>query len=189
MKRLLLSAALMFSALPAHADGLALQGLDDPEVTAPARAASDWNGVYIGVMGGRSGTETSETKCFKLGDERDCSDPVFVYYPEYLDTRTFTTGSETTEVGAFAGYRHEIFGNMVAGFEVGAIGDYKSAEGQIGLDLGGRALVYGLAGFGDNGTDSGEIYGAGIDVKVGKRLLIGVKHTTDMTTARIGIQF
>ena len=34
-----------FLDLPANADGLTMQGLDDPEVTAPADPRGDWTGL------------------------------------------------------------------------------------------------------------------------------------------------
>ena len=187
MKRLLLSAALMFSAMPAYADGLSEQGLADPVVTPPARVSGGWTGFYVGLTYGRNSTSTEGQRCFKLGQPKACDDPIFDYYPEYKEVETFSIASEEDQIGAFVGYRHD-FGLLVGGIEVGAFGDRTTAEAQIGADLG-KALIYGLVGTGNLGDRTGVIYGAGIDVKVGKRLLIGVKHTTDMTTARIGIQF
>ena len=190
MKYLLLTASLLAS--PAIAGDLSEQGLDDPEVTAPARAApGDWTGLYVGLNYGRSTTETTETRCFKLGMPKACDDPIFDYYPEYKVIETTTTKTASDDVGAFAGYRHD-FGRIVGGVEIGAIGDLTSAEAQVGVDLG-RVLVYGLAGGAKRGDETGSIYGAGLDVRVGKRAMVGVKHTTgdvgDLTTLRVGIRF
>jgi len=182
---------LAFLGLPANADGLTTQGLDDPEVMAPAKPAIDWSGPYAGLSYGRTSTESTETKCFKLGQPKACDDPIFEYYPDLKEVQTTSSGSSTDQFGAFAGYRRD-FGRVVGGLEVGSIGDMTSAEAQIGLDLG-RALAYGFAGAADAGGESGAIYGAGIDLLLGRGVLLGVKHTTgdlgDMTTIRVGVKF
>lgn len=191
MKRLLLSVALAITSMPANADGLSEQGLADPVVTAPARVSGGWTGFYVGLTYGRNSTSTEGQRCFKLGQPKACDDPIFDYYPEYKVVETETTSTSSDDIGAFVGYRHD-FGKIVGGVEIGVMGDTKSGEVQIGFDLG-QVLAYSLAGVADDGTNSGAIYGAGVDLKLGKNLLLGVKHTTgdlsDMTTLRVGIQF
>lgn len=183
-----------FLSLPAHADGLTAQGLEDPEVIAPASA--DWTGPYVGLTYGRTSAETSSQSCRKVFDGVDygpyaCDDPVFDYFPGSKVVDTETTSTSSDDIGAFAGWRYD-FGDVVGGIEVGAIGDMTSAEVQVGLDLG-RVLAYGLAGGAKMGDESGAIYGAGVDVSLGQRWLLGIKHTTgdagDLTTLRVGIRF
>lgn len=185
MKRLI-AAILLSTALPAYADGPGL-GIDDPEVIAPARASGDWTGPYVGLSYGRSSTSSEGLRCFKIDQPKACNDPVFIYYPEFKRTESFSTEAGASDVGIFAGYRHD-FGRVVGGAEVSVLGDQKAAEAQIGIDLG-MAFAYGLGGV----DDTGAIYGVGVDLKVGKRLILGVKHQSgdlgDVTALRVGIQF
>jgi len=203
MKTLMLSLSLL--ATSASADGLLEKGLTDPEVMKPR---SDWGGPYVGLSYGRmnslgSRTEYSE-QCFKFDDiagKRFSDDPVdcATYVPPegysvervQVPGETVTTETSKDHVGAFLGYRHD-FGRIVGGIEAGVLGDLKSLEAQGGVDLG-NVLVYGLAGVGDADGTSGMIYGAGADLKLGKRLLLGIKHTTgdfhDSTSLRVGIRF
>lgn len=177
-----LGAALLFS--PAlHAGDLSRQGLADPVVTPPADVSGDWTGLYAGVSAERSSSSTEDQRCFKLGQPKDCNDPIFEVYPELKVIETFSVSSSSTEPGAFVGYRHD-FGKIVGGIELSATEASEAAELQLGLDLN-RVLVYGLAG-----SDG---YGAGADVQLGKRLFLGAKYVkgddSDRAVARFGIRF
>lgn len=207
MKTLYLAATLAALTTPAWAGDLTTQGLDDPEVTKPA-AVGDWTGPYVGLSYGRTKSSDSRTEyteqCFKFNDllgERFSDTPVdcATYVPPagyslervQVPGDTVTTETSQDHVGAFLGYRHD-FGRIVGGIEAGVLGDMKSLEAQGGVDLG-NVLVYGLAGFGDADGTSGTIYGAGADLKLGNRLLLGVKHTAGdfdgSTSLRVGIRF
>lgn len=97
--------------------------------------------------------------------------------------------------GAFVGYRQD-FGTIVGGVEGNLGGDLSTLEAQAGLDMG-AALSYVFVGGGKFDGESGTVYGAGIDVKINDRWLVGAKYTvgefgqTDTNTAavRFGIQF
>lgn len=156
----------------ALADGLTEQGLRDPVVTPPAQ---DWTGPYAGLTYGRHETEKSETRCYKLGTEKDCNDPIFLVYPEYKEEVTTTSKTSSDETGVFAGYRHD-FGLLVGGVEVSSL---ETAEVQMGVDAG-RLLVYGYVG-----TDNG----LGIDARIGRRVLVGVRSNGEDTLLRVGIEF
>jgi opacity protein-like surface antigen len=174
---LILVVSLATLSSPAFADGLTELGLDDPEVVAPANPSGDWTGLYVGLSYGRTSTEAEGVRCFKLGDPKDCNDPIFLQYPDFKVVERFTLESEDSDgAGAFLGYRHD-FGNVVGGLELGVQNDLTTAEAQLGVDLG-RLLVYGLAGAGEFNDASGTVYGAGADFKLGKRLMIGAKYTT-----------
>lgn len=169
--------AILLSLLPtiAAADGLTTFGYDEPEVMKPQ---SEWTGFYAGLSYGRTNSSNELVRCFKLGQQKDCDDPIFDYYPEYKEIVKETTESSEDQLGGFLGYRHD-FGRVVGGFEIGKIGDF-SAEAQIGLDLG-QVLLYGVAGE--------SFYGAGADMKIGERFLIGLKYTDQVTSIRAGIRF
>lgn len=173
--------AILFSLLPtiAAADGLTALGLDDPEVMKPQ---SEWTGFYAGLSYGRTSSSNELVRCFKLGQPKDCDDPIFDYYPEYKEVVKETIKSSEDEFGGFLGYRHD-FGRVVGGLEVSKFGDF-SAEAQIGLDLG-QVLLYGVAGT----SEEESFYGAGADMKIGERLLIGLKYTDQVTSVRAGIRF
>lgn len=114
-----------------------------------------------------------------------------LYRPETGETKTVSID----EVGAFLGYRHD-FGRIVVGAEIGMNGDLKTLEAQVGLDLG-KVLPYAFAGVGELDGESGNTYGVGADVALGKNLLVGVKTTRgefgdtdlDSTLVRVAIQF
>lgn len=169
--------AILLSLFPtiAAADGLTTFGYDEPEVMKPQ---SDWTGFYAGLSYGRKSSSEELVRCFKLGQPKDCDDPIFDYYPEYKEVVTETTESSEEDFSAFAGYRHD-FGRVVGGLEISRFGDF-SAEAQIGLDLG-QVLLYGVAGE--------SFYGAGADMKIGERFLIGLKYTDQVTSVRAGIRF
>lgn len=174
--------AILLSLFPtiAAADGLTTLGLDDPEVMKPQ---SEWTGFYAGLSYGKTTSTEESFRCFKLGQPKDCDDPIFDYYPEYKEVVTETTESSDEDFGAFAGYRHD-FGRVVGGFELGKLGGFTSAEAQLGLDLG-QILLYGVAG----ASEEESFYGAGADMKIGERLLIGLKYTDQVTSVRAGIRF
>lgn len=180
MKRFILALAL--AALPSisAADGLTEQGLDDPEVTPPAAVSGDWTGFYVGAEAYRETTTSEGQRCFKLGQPKDCNDPIFDYYPEYKVVETFSLKSTLQNSGAFVGYRHD-FGRMVGGIEASSDG----GKLQLGVDLN-RVLPYGFVG-------TGGTYGAGVDIAIGKRFLLGVQRTEGdgegSTAARIAIRF
>jgi opacity protein-like surface antigen len=175
----------------AFADGLTDVGLGDPEVLAPADPSGDWGGLYVGLSYGRNSTDEEGVRCFKLGDPKDCNDPIFLQYPEFKVIERFTLeGLDSDGAGAFVGYRHD-FGRMVGGLELGVLGDLTTAEAQLGVDLG-RLLVYGLAGAGEFNSVSGTVYGAGADFKLGKRMMVGAKYMTgdfESVSARVAINF
>ena len=174
--------AILLSLFPtiAVADGLTTLELDDPEVMKPS---SEWTGFYAGLSYGRKSSSEELVRCFKLGQPKDCDDPIFDYYPEYKEVVTETTESSEEDFGAFAGYRHD-FGRVVGGFELGKLGDFTSAEAQLGLDLG-QVLLYGVAG----ASEDESFYGVGADMKIGERFLIGLKYTDQVTSVRAGIRF
>lgn len=177
------------------ADGLTEKGLDDPEVTKPAQT---WTGPYAGLSYGRSSKSSTSESCRKVFEGVDygaypCDDPIFTYYPETKVIDSVTETSREGQAGAFVGYRKDFGWRMVGGVELGVLGEFRSLEAQAGLDLG-RVLAYGLVGAGQMDGESGMIYGAGADVKLGNRLFVGAKYVTgdfddDVTTVRLGIQF
>lgn len=174
-----LIALLAFAAMPAFAGDLSKLGLADPEVTRPAAASGNWTGFYLGAEAYRETSTSEGQRCFKLGQPKDCNDPVFDYYPEYKVVETFSLKSTLQNAGAFVGYRHD-FGRIVGGVEASAAG----GQLQLGLDLN-RVLPYGFIG-------TGGTYGAGVDLAPGKRLLIGVQHTAgdeESTGLRVGWRF
>lgn len=182
MKKLLLATALAVVACsPAAADGLTTLGLDDPEVIAPLRP--DWTGFYGGLSYGRVSTVTDSTKCVdQTKSAKPCVDVV--------------TSTETSEdvIGGFVGYRHNV-SLVVLGVEAGRFGDLTSLEAQAGLDFT-NVLAYSFVGAGSLDGEDGTVYGAGVDVALGKSLFVGVKHTIgnfdaeyDVTTARVGLKF
>lgn len=174
-----LIALLAFAAMPAFAGDLSKLGLADPEVTRPAAASGNWTGFYLGAEAYRETSTSEGQRCFKLGQPKDCNDPIFDYYPEYKVVETFSLKSTLQNAGAFVGYRHD-FGRIVGGVEVSASG----GQLQLGLDLN-RVLTYGFAG-------TGGAYGAGLDVAVGKRLLLGAQRDlgdAGTTSVRVGWRF
>lgn len=184
MKRLLM--ALLLMGTPIYADGLTDQGLADPPVMKPA---DTWSGFYMGLNASRASSTTTTESCRKVFEGTDygpypCDDKIFDYYPEakVIDTTSFST-SDTTG-GIFAGYRHD-FGRLVGGVEANIGDDYTTLEAQAGIDMN-RVLLYGLAGANDDGDS---IYGAGIDMITGRGMLLGVKHTNEATSLRIGWRF
>lgn len=192
MKSLLLTATLLAS--PVYAGGPVFVP-NDPVVTRPADTSGDWTGPYVGLSAAHTSDQTSRQECYKDRNGQlillPCDNDAFTEFGFVPVIKTITTGSSGTDVGAFAGYRHD-FGRLVGGVEIGRIGDVTSAEVQLGLDMG-RVLPYGLAGGAWAGGESGTIYGAGVDVRLGQRWLVGIKHTTGdvggMTTLRVGIRF
>lgn len=175
MKAFLLASILL--ATPIHADGIAIP-YDDPEVMKPA--SSTWTGFYAGAKAARNSETTETAECFKLGQPYACDDPIFDVYPEFKEVVTTSTSSSSTRGAAFAGYRHD-FDPLVLGIEASSD---PTIELQAGVGLG-RVLIYGVAGTGEDDS----FYGAGVDALLGNRLLLGVKHTTDETSLRVGIKF
>lgn len=168
---------------PAYAGGLESHGLADPEVMAPA-PINHWTGFYAGV----SATDTTETttgeRCSKLGVEKACDDPIFIYYPEYKVVEPFSITTGETEAGGFIGYRTG--GSLVLGVEAGKSGlTYVEAQAGIGL---GRVLPFISVG----ASDEGASYGIGADVALGERWLLGVAHRQadeGYTSLRLGVRF
>ena len=126
-------------------------------------------------------------------------------------------------IGGFAGYRHQFNNRLVVGGELGfgnikksqiehtdsgtipctrmsdtimVDGSYRYGEIQAGYDMD-RFLPYASVGMLDIHDYSAPYVGGGIDVKIGKRLLLGVKyqhmisdeHEANILTARIGWRF
>lgn len=189
--------AFLATAQYARAGDLTTQGLDDPEVTRPA-VSDVWTGLYAGLTATRHSTSTSSESCRKVFEGVDygpyaCDDKVFDYYPEAKVVDTTTTETSSTDAGAFIGYRHQFPWRVVGGIELNGSSDFRSLELQAGLGAD-RVLVYGLAGVGQSDGESGMIYGAGADVKLGKRMFIGAAYKTGdtwggQTSLRLGIQF
>ena len=186
-----------FLDLPANADGLTMQGLDDPEVTAPADPRGDWTGLYAGLSYARTSASTSTESCRKVFEGVDygtyaCNDPVFDYFLGSKVTDTTSTDNSSDRLGGFIGYRHSFDWRMVGGVELGKSGDLATIEAQAGLDAG-RVLPYAFAGYGQMGGSGGTIYGIGADVKVGRRAFVGIKQTEGdfggATTLRAGWRF
>ena len=143
---------------------------------------------------GLEGTDYTQTGF--MSPDHVSSDHVFLLGEAVtiVDAQGNVIGTGTT-VGAFLGYRHD-FGRIVVGAEIGVNGDLKTLEAQVGLDLG-KVLPYAFAGVGELDGESGNTYGVGADVALGKNLLVGVKTTrgefgdTDLssTLVRVAIQF
>lgn len=175
MKALLLASVLF--AAPAYADGLTTV-IEEPEVMKPAFS---WTGFYIGASARHSSDTTETTRCYKLGAEKACDDPIFEYYPEYKEVVTTSSSTSSTDGAVFAGYRHD-FDPLVLGIEA-------SSDPTIELQAGvgaNRVLFYGLVGTNEDAS----FYGAGVDVALGNRLLLGVKYTDDdVASLRVGVRF
>lgn len=170
---------LAFLGLPANADGLTTQGLDDPEVMAPAKPAIDWSGPYAGLSYGRTSTESTETKCFKLGQPKACDDPIFIAYPEYkVEVRSETETSDSA-AGILVGYRFDM-GRIVPGVELGIYDGAVVPGAQIGLDLGG-VLPY--AHYDRDGA------AFGIEAKLSSHLSAGVRAGKDRAALTVSWGF
>jgi len=180
MRKLLVTCLMIWTPGLGLADGLTTT-YDDPVVMTPENT---WTGPYAGVSYGRDDKITEMQQCFKLDTSKACDDPIFDKYPEFKRIEISSTESTEDLFGVFAGYRHD-FGRIVAGVELGHMGEATTFEGQVGADLG-RVLIYTLAGVND---DSDTIYGAGADVRLGRSLLLGVKATNEITTLRVGVKF
>lgn len=177
MRKLFITCLMIWTPTLGMADGPAIP-YDDPEVVKPA--SPTWTGFYTGAKVARDSETTETTECFKLGQPRACDDPIFDQYPEFKEVVTTSASSSSTKGAAFAGYRYD-FDPLVLGIEASSD---PTIELQAGVGLG-RVLIYGVAGTGEDD----EFYGAGVDALLGNRLLLGVKHTTDETSLRIGIKF
>ncbi|MGL5008599.1 MAG: hypothetical protein ACRC6I_01850 [Paracoccaceae bacterium] len=213
--------------IPAHADGLTTALSDPKVMAPRQEWTGLYIGLSYGHLGTKRTETTSTTtdvvtteevtttedRCFKLGQPKACDDPIFLQYPDFKVIETVTTTETITTVtpvttistaiikeadnpaGAFIGYRHD-FGRVVGGVELGVLGDLTSAELQLGADLG-LVMLYGLAGAGDFNGESGELFGLGADVQVGKRMMLGVKYTSggfggtdvEAVSARVGLRF
>lgn len=162
---------------------------DDPEVIAPAPT---WNGFYAGLTASRGSKGEEGLRCFKLGQPKDCDDPIFEYYPEYKEVESFSTKESSTSAGAFIGYRKDL-GQLVLGGELSYSKALSTAEAQVGLDLG-KILPYVSAGYGEGDNFSGAVYGVGADLLLGDKLLVGVKSTNaegqgSVVSLRVGLRF
>jgi outer membrane immunogenic protein len=152
--------ALLLTA-PVQADGLST-AFTDPEVIAPA----DWTGFYAGLSYGQNESRKPRTTCKPQSVKTVTPEPV---------CETAIVMYEAQNAGGFAGYRRD-WGRLVGGVEIGTAGGMTTGEVQIGYDAG-DAVIYGFAGAGQFDGESGTTFGAGIDVKLGERWLVGVKHT------------
>lgn len=182
MKRTLALLAFFASALPVIAGGPVFVP-HDPVVTPPADASGDWTGLYAGVTGTRTSDASSRDECYKDYNGQliplPCDNDAFTEFGFVPVIKTISSGTSGVDVGAFVGYRHD-FGRIVGGVEANTSG----GQLQLGLDLN-RVLAYGFAG-------TGGAYGAGLDVALGKRLLVGVQHDLGdegATSLRVGIRF
>jgi opacity protein-like surface antigen len=174
--KLKLTLLLASLATPTFADGPS-SPWDEPEVTKPAQ---EWTGPYVGLSYGRSVDVEKLLRCFKLGQLKDCNDPIFDYYPEYKVVEEGSTKTSDNIFGVFAGYRWDL-GRIVVGGEINAYEDSTTAEAQLGLDLG-RVLAYGFFG-----TD--DLYGIGADARLGRNVLVGLKATEETVSLRVGLEF
>jgi hypothetical protein len=157
----------------ASADGLTERGLDDPEVLAPA---STWDGPYIGLSYSRVSRSSETVECFKLGDPKDCDDPIFIYYPEYkVEVRTATETSDDV-VGAIAGYRFDL-GRLVPGVELGIYEDAVLPGVNLGVDLG-NLLPY--AHYDRDGA------ALGIEARLSPRITAGLRAGEDRAALTVG---
>lgn len=106
-------------------------------------------------------------------------------------TIDFLSTENNGNLGAFAGYRHEV-GPTVLGVEAGFNGDLKSIEAQVGLDVD-QFLPYAFAGVGQYDGEDTNVYGAGADFKVNEKVFIGGKYANgdfgEQVTIRIGFNF
>ena len=123
-----------------------------------------------------------------------------------IGTETVVTGTETVLVGTetahqssatsggFVGYRYQMSNRVVFGME----GSYTQAGGEDSVRLighagyaVGRVLPHLIAGY-DFSTDE-PVYGAGVDVAMGRNVIGGVAYTragdTDRIEARVGWRF
>lgn len=159
------------------ADGLRVP-YDDPEVMKPAFS---WTGFYIGATASHVKDSTKTVQCFKLGQPKNCDDPIQSLYPEYWEVVTTSSSTSSTDGAVFAGYRYD-FDPLVLGVEA-------SSDPTIELQAGvgaNRVLLYGLVGTNEDAS----FYGAGVDVALGNRLLLGVKYTDeDVASLRVGVRF
>jgi opacity protein-like surface antigen len=183
---------------------------NDPVVMAPARPAQTWTGPYAGLSYGRKigHVEGYRDQCVKGTDSGpylneiggyidhsgtfDCSYDYSTFGPEYhavvIGQEVTGQFSEASEgFGAFVGYRYDL-GHIVGGIEAGHTAGLTTVEGQLGMGLG-RVLVYSLAG----ASDQGNFGGAGVDVRLGERFLVGGKMIEgdfgQLTTIRLGMEF
>ena len=152
--------ALMGSAT--MADGLLEQGLTDPEVMTPR---SEWSGTYVALSHGRVNSSSETVQCFKLGDPRDCDDPVFIYYPEFKEEVRTETETSADAAGVLIGYRFDL-GRVVVGGELGIYDGEVLPGVNLGVDLG-RVMPY--AHYDRDGA------ALGIDVRLSPRLTAGVR--------------
>lgn len=195
MKKLLILTLLSVgacSAQSATAGGLT-PSYDDPVVTPPAAPMDTWTGLYGGLSYAKGGSSTTGQRCFKLGDPKDCNDPVFDYYPELKEVEEYSLDGGNSELfGVFAGYRKDL-GQWVVGGEVNWKKDFSTAGVQLGLDLG-KALAYTELGYAVAGDESGAEYGLGVDFLLDQNLLLGAKATetefgVSETSIRLGWKF
>ena len=131
MRKLFVTCLMIWTPGIGLADGLTVT-YDDPTVMEPAET---WTGPYVGVNYGRDDETVETQRCFKLDTEYPCDHPIFQQYPEFKRIETTSSSSSEDLFGVFAGYRHD-FGRIVAGAELGHLGDVTTFEGQIGADLG-----------------------------------------------------
>lgn len=204
-----LACAASFLPYDCFADGLEFIP-NDPVVMAPARLAQEWTGPYVGLSYGHKASQVEgyRDRCVKGTDSGpylnenggyidhsetfDCSYDYSRFGPEYhpvvIDRESTGQVSDTSEgFGAFIGYRYD-FGHVVGGIEAGRNAGMTTVEGQVAVDLG-RVLAYGVAGV----SDQGGFTGAGVDVKLGQRFLVGVKMIEgdfgQLTMVRVGLNF
>lgn len=177
MKLHTITIAAILAASTATAGGMS-QIIDE---TPPAVSSPDWSGPYAGLSYGRTTAETEITETFRIWCKAAIVAPVSKTHrpnpcPEpttYTETRTETTETETG--GVFAGYRWQS-GGIVAGLEATTDGTTDTAEAHLGYAMG-NVLPYAFAGAGRYDGADGEVYGAGIDVRLSGGLFAGIKAT------------
>lgn len=169
-----------------------------------AKYQSGYDGLWLGDSSTGSHTWTlgdvvptqAEVDALNADTSRDAVLSIMHFFQEDVVTQmseTVTTETSKSSFGAFLGYRHD-FGRIVGGAEIGALGDLTTAEAQIGFDAG-QLLIYGLGGWGEYDGTSGTIYGAGADLKLSPKVLVGVKYTTgefddtDVDTASLRVAY
>ena len=150
------------TAQPTKAGGLTTT-YDEPHVMEPAQRG--WEGLYVGLSYGRVSNTSETVQCFKLGQPKDCNDPIFIYYPEYKEVVTTQTETHEDRTGLLMGYRWDM-GKIVPGIELG-IYDGKAIPGiQLGWDAG-KILPYAHLD-----SDSPAV---GIETKLSTKLRAGIR--------------
>lgn len=195
-------------------DALSFASIANPWSTAPfklndgsqtgqlAKYLTEYHGLWLGDTAGSHtwniGQHVPDVAALNAPTGQDAVLSVTHQFKADVVTQmseSITSIESMDEFGAFAGYRHD-FGKIIGGVELGMIGDLASLEAQAGLDLG-RVLPYVFAGAGQYDGESGTVFGAGADLKIGQRLRVGIKHTVgefdnvdvESTALRVAFKF